>query len=76
MLGNKWDGGLIQKALADLIFHVSGFCDAEALQLGAASVAREMFQGMQVTFVSADRRMLDAARAEHFHVLDPAQEAE
>ncbi len=45
---------------------------AEALQLGAAFVAREMFHGMEVTFVSADRRMLDFARAEHFKTLDPA----
>jgi predicted nucleic acid-binding protein len=49
---------------------------AEALQLGAASVAREMFHGMEVTFVSADRRMLDAARAEHFPTLDPAHAAD
>ena len=39
---------------------------AEALQLGAAVVAREMFQGMAIVFVSADRKLLEAARAEHF----------
>jgi len=49
---------------------------AEALQLAAAAVAREMFHGMEVTFVSADPRMLEAARAEHFQTLDPAHDAE
>lgn len=45
---------------------------AEALQLGAAVVAREMFQGMDVVFVSADQRLLDAAKHEHFETLNPA----
>jgi len=44
---------------------------AEALQLGAAVVAREMFQGMEIVFVSADQRLLGAAQAEHFEVLNP-----
>lgn len=44
----------------------------EALQLGAAIVAREMFQGMEITFVSADQRLLDAAKAEHFETLNPS----
>ena len=39
---------------------------AEALQLGAAIVAREMFQGMEVVFLSADSRLLRAAEQEHF----------
>jgi predicted nucleic acid-binding protein len=43
----------------------------DALQLGAAVVAREMFQGMDITFVSANQRLLDAARAEHFETLNP-----
>jgi predicted nucleic acid-binding protein len=47
----------------------------DALQLGAAMVAREMFQGTEIIFVSASQRMLDAARAEGFHVLDPVNEA-
>jgi predicted nucleic acid-binding protein len=41
---------------------------AEALQLGAAIVAREMFQGMEVVFLSADSRLLRAAVQEHFEV--------
>ncbi|HEX4321892.1 MAG TPA: type II toxin-antitoxin system VapC family toxin [Acidobacteriaceae bacterium] len=48
---------------------------AEALQLGAAIVAREMFQGMEVVFVSADPRLLEAAKIEHFETLNPLDEA-
>ena len=47
---------------------------AEALQLGAAVVAREMFQGMEVIFVSADSRLLEAAKGEHFETLNPVEE--
>lgn len=47
----------------------------DALQLGAAVVAREMFQGTEIVFVSASQHLLDAARAEGFNVLDPANEA-
>lgn len=46
----------------------------EALQLGAAIAAREMFQGTPIIFVSTSQRMLDAAAAESFEVLDPAKE--
>jgi uncharacterized protein len=46
---------------------------AEALQLGAAVVAREMFQGMEIVFVSADKQLLEAAKEERFETLDPAQ---
>lgn len=44
----------------------------EALQLGAAQVAREMFQGMSIVFVASDGRLLAAAKAEKFEVLNPA----
>jgi uncharacterized protein len=47
----------------------------EALQLGAAEVAREMFQGMQVIFVSSGPRLLQAASQEHFETLNPAEAA-
>jgi uncharacterized protein len=47
---------------------------AEALQLGAAVVAREMFQGMEIVFVSSDPRLLEMAKAEHFETLNPAAE--
>ena len=47
---------------------------AEALQLGAAVVAREMFQGMEVIFVSADQRLLEAAKGERFETLNPTEE--
>jgi predicted nucleic acid-binding protein len=47
---------------------------AEALQLGAAVVAREMFQGMEIVFVSTDQRLLDAAKMERFETLNPVEE--
>ena len=46
---------------------------AEALQLGAAIVAREMFQGMGIVFVSADHRLLEAAKTERFETLNPVE---
>jgi predicted nucleic acid-binding protein len=45
---------------------------ADALQLGAAVVAREMFQGLDIVYVSSDPRLLEAAKAERFETLDPA----
>ena len=48
---------------------------AEALQLGSALVAREMFLGMEIVFLSAEPRLLEAARGEHFETLNPAEEA-
>jgi hypothetical protein len=47
----------------------------DALQLAAAIVARDMFQGTEIIFVSASPQLLVAARAEGFHALDPAKEA-
>jgi hypothetical protein len=47
----------------------------EAVQLGAAVVAREMFQGIEITFVSSDQRLLESARHEHFMILNPTQSA-
>ena len=46
----------------------------DALQLGAAIVARDMFQGTEIVFVSASQQLLEAAKAEGFHALDPAKE--
>jgi predicted nucleic acid-binding protein len=46
----------------------------DALQLGAALVARDMFQGTEIIFVSASAQLLEAAKAEGFHTLDPAKE--
>ena len=46
----------------------------DTLQLAAAVVAREMFQGTEIIFVSASPQLLDAAKAEGFHTLDPARE--
>jgi hypothetical protein len=47
----------------------------DALQLGAALVARDMFQGTEIIFVSASAQLLEAAKSEGFHTLDPAKEA-
>jgi uncharacterized protein len=46
----------------------------EALQLGAALVAREMFRGTEIIFVSASLMLLEAARAEGFQALDPEKD--
>ena len=43
----------------------------DALQLGAAMVAREMFRGTEIIFISASPMLLDAARAEGFQALNP-----
>lgn len=47
----------------------------EALQLGAAIVAREMFQGMEIVFVSSDAKLLEAAGESGFEVMNPAESA-
>jgi predicted nucleic acid-binding protein len=47
----------------------------EALQLGAAIAARDMFQGTEILFVSASSQLRESARAEGFHVIDPETEA-
>lgn len=44
----------------------------EALQLGAARTARDMFPGTEIVFVSASAVLLDAAKAEGFATIDPA----
>lgn len=47
----------------------------DTLQLGAALVARDMFQGTEIIFVSASQQLLEAAKSEGFHTLDPARVA-
>ena len=46
----------------------------DALQLGAALVAREMFRGTEIIFVSASPQLLEAAKAEGFQALDPGKD--
>ena len=48
----------------------------DALQLGAALVARDMFQATEIIFVSASPLLLEAAKAEGFHTLDSAKDPE
>jgi uncharacterized protein len=45
----------------------------EALQLGAALAARDMFPGTRITFVTASLALLEAARAEGLDAIDPAK---
>ena len=47
----------------------------DTLQLGAAIVARDMFQATEIIFVSASPLLLEAAKSEGFHTIDPAKEA-
>lgn len=47
----------------------------DTLQLAAATVARDMFQGTEIIFVSSSQQLLEAAKAEGFHTIDPAREA-
>lgn len=47
----------------------------DALQLGAAIVARDMFRGTEIVFVSASAPLLDAARTEGFQTLNPEVDA-
>lgn len=47
----------------------------DTLQLAAALVSREMFQGTEIIFVSASPQLLEIAKTEGFHTLDPAKEA-
>jgi hypothetical protein len=47
----------------------------DTLQLGAAIVARDMFQATEIIFVSASPQLLEAAKNEGFHTIDPAKEA-
>jgi uncharacterized protein len=47
----------------------------DTLQLGAAIVARDMFQSTEIIFISASAPLLEAAKAEGFRALDPVHEA-
>ena len=44
----------------------------DALQLGSALVARDMFPGTEITFVSASAPLLEAAKADGLEAVDPA----
>ena len=46
----------------------------DAIQLGAALVAREMFHGTEIIFVSASATLLEAARAEGLQIINPTVE--
>lgn len=46
----------------------------DALQLGAAIVARDMFRGTDIIFVSTSASLLEAAKNEGLAILDPTVE--
>jgi uncharacterized protein len=46
----------------------------DTLQLAAALVARDMFQNTEIIFVSASPSLLEAAKTEGFHTIDPSKE--
>lgn len=46
----------------------------DALQLGAAIVARDMFQSTEIIFVSASPSLIEAAKTEGFQAVDPAKD--
>ena len=46
----------------------------DALQLGAALVAREMFRSTAIIFVSASSQLLEAAKSEGMQTLDPEKD--
>lgn len=48
----------------------------DAIQLSAALVARDMFHGTEIIFLSSSTNLLDAARAEGLRTMDPAHDAE
>jgi predicted nucleic acid-binding protein len=48
----------------------------DAVQLAAALVAREMFHGTEIVFVSASAPLLEAARAEGLQIMNPTVERE
>ena len=48
----------------------------DALQLSAALVARDMFQGTEIIFVSASQILLDAAKAENLVIVNPTLDME
>jgi hypothetical protein len=48
----------------------------DAVQLGTALTARDMFPGTAIIFVSASQQLLDAAEKEGLETLDPTREPE
>ena len=48
----------------------------DALQLSAALVARDMFQGTEIIFVSASKVLLEAAKVEGLETINPTLEPE
>jgi hypothetical protein len=64
----------VLEAASQLLDHTS-LRWPDSLQLAAAMVSRDMFQGTEIIFVSASQQLLEAAKAEGFHTVDPTKEA-
>lgn len=47
----------------------------DALQLGAAITARDMFKGTPIAFISTSQQLLEAAKGEGLETIDPVKEA-
>ncbi len=63
----------VLEAARQLIDRQPNLRTSEALQLAAALAARDMFNGMEITFVSTDAKLLAAAESEGFPTLNPAK---
>jgi uncharacterized protein len=59
---------------ARLLLDKSALRWPDALQIAAAQVAREMFPGTEIVFVTASAQMLEAARTEGFKTVDASAE--
>lgn len=63
----------VLEAARQLIDRQPALRTSEALQLAAALAARDMFNGMEITFVSTDAKLLTAAESEGFPILNPTK---
>lgn len=63
----------VLEAARQLIDRQPSLRTSEALQLAAALAARDMFNGMEITFVSTDAKLLAAAESEGFPTLNPTR---
>ncbi len=63
----------VLEAARQLIDRQPALRTGDAMQLGAALVAREMMHGIDIIFVSTDVKLLEAAEKEGFPVLNPVK---
>ncbi len=63
----------VLEAARQLIDRQPALRTGDAMQLGAALVAREMMHGIDIIFVSTDVKLLETAEKEGFPVLNPVK---